>query len=78
MATHKFKLGQIVFLQPTVPNRLAVRHAYEVTKQLTVVKDSQVEYRIKSASEPFGASREGKRPQRGMTIISRLSASSPA
>ena len=53
MATHKFKLGQTVFLQPTVLNRLAVRRAYEVTKQLPVQKDGQFEYRIRSSSEPF-------------------------
>lgn len=53
MATHKFKLGQTVFLQPTVLNRLAVLHAYEVTKQPPVQKNGQVEYRIKSASELF-------------------------
>jgi hypothetical protein len=34
MATNKFKLGQTVFLQPTIFNRDAARGAYEVTKQL--------------------------------------------
>jgi hypothetical protein len=53
MSTHKFKLGQAVFLQPTVINRLAVRRTYEVIKQLPVQNDGQFEYRIRSASEPF-------------------------
>ncbi len=53
MVTHKFKLGQTVFLQPTVLNRLAVHQAYEVTKQLPVEKDGQFEYRIRNPSEPF-------------------------
>jgi hypothetical protein len=53
MDMHKFKLGQTVFLQPTVLNRLAVPRAYEVTRQLPVEKDGQLEYRIRSSSEPF-------------------------
>jgi hypothetical protein len=53
MAMHKFKLGQTVFLQPTVLNRLAVRRSYEVTSQLPLHEDGQLEYRIRSASEPF-------------------------
>ena len=53
MSMHKFKLGQTVFLQPTVLNRLSVRRTYEVTKQLPVQKDGQFEYRIRSTSEPF-------------------------
>ena len=51
MATHKFKLGRSVFLQPTSFNRDAARGAFEVTKQLPE-RDGQPEYRIKSASEP--------------------------
>jgi hypothetical protein len=51
MTTHKFKLGRSVFLQPTMFNRDAARGAFEVTKQLPE-RDGQLEYRIKSASEP--------------------------
>ena len=51
MATNKFKLGQTVFLQPTIFNRDAARGAYEVTKQLPE-RDGQFEYRIKSSREP--------------------------
>jgi hypothetical protein len=51
MATHKFKLGQTVFLQPTILNRVAARSAFEVTKQLPE-RDGQFEYRIKSSREP--------------------------
>jgi hypothetical protein len=51
MATHKFKLGRTVFLQPTIFNRDVARGAYEVTKQLPE-RDGQFEYRIKSSSEP--------------------------
>ncbi|HLH96797.1 MAG TPA: hypothetical protein VKW08_16930 [Xanthobacteraceae bacterium] len=53
MATHKFMIGQTVFLQPTVLNRLAVPRAFAVTKHLPVQKDGQLEYRIRSSSEPF-------------------------
>ena len=52
MAMHKFRIGQTVFLQPTVLNGL-VRHAYAVTRRLPAQKDGQYEYRIKSSSEPF-------------------------
>ena len=48
---HKFKLGQTVFLQPTILNREAARGAYEVI-QLLPARDGQFEYRIKSSSEP--------------------------
>jgi hypothetical protein len=51
MATNKFKLGQTVFLQPTIFNRDSARGAYEVTKQLPE-RDGQFEYRIKSPREP--------------------------
>jgi hypothetical protein len=51
MATHKFKLRQTVFLQPTIFNRDAPRGAFEVTKQLPE-RDGQFEYQIKSSSEP--------------------------
>jgi hypothetical protein len=51
MARNKFKLGQIVFLQPTIFNRDAARGAYEVTKQLPE-RDGQFEYHVKSSREP--------------------------
>ncbi len=51
IATHKFKLGQSVFLQPTTFNRDAARGAFEVIKQLPE-RDGQFEYRIKSSREP--------------------------
>jgi hypothetical protein len=51
MATHKFKLRQTVFLQPTIFNRDAPRGAFEVIKQLPE-RDGQFEYRIKSSREP--------------------------
>jgi hypothetical protein len=51
MATHKFKLRQTVFFQPTIFNRDAPRGAFEVTKQLPE-RDGQFEYHIKSSSEP--------------------------
>jgi hypothetical protein len=48
--THKFKLGQSVYLQPTMFNRNASSGAYVVTRQLPE-KDGQFEYQIKSLSE---------------------------
>jgi hypothetical protein len=51
MATNKFKLGQTVFLRPTIFSRDAARGAYEVTKQLPE-RDGQFEYRVKSSREP--------------------------
>lgn len=53
MATHKFKLGQTVFLQPTIANRIVERGPYEVTKRLPVQSDGQIQYRIKSSNEPY-------------------------
>ena len=53
MATHKFEVGQTVFLQPTILNRIVERRAYEVTKQLPVEGDGRVRYRIKNPTEPF-------------------------
>lgn len=53
MATHKFKPGQTVFLQPTTANRIVERGSYEVTKRLPVQSDGQVQYRIKTSSEPY-------------------------
>jgi hypothetical protein len=44
-------LGQTVFLQPTILNRVAARSAFEVTKQLPE-RDGQFEYQIKSSREP--------------------------
>jgi hypothetical protein len=53
MATHKFKVGQTVFLQPTILNRIVQSHPYEVTKQLPVQNDGLIQYRIRSSSEPY-------------------------
>jgi hypothetical protein len=53
MDMHKFKVGQTVFLQPTIANRIVERHPYEVTKQLPVQSDGQIHYRIKCSSEPY-------------------------
>jgi hypothetical protein len=49
--THKFKLGQSVFLQQTTSNRDAARGAYKVTRQLPE-REGQLGYQIKSFSEP--------------------------
>jgi hypothetical protein len=49
--THKFKLGQAVYLQATIFNRNASSGAYVVTKQLPE-RDGRFEYQIKSLSEP--------------------------
>ena len=49
--THKFKLGQSVYLQPTIFNRDASSGVYAVTRQLPE-KDGQFEYQIKGLSEP--------------------------
>jgi hypothetical protein len=46
-----FKLGQTVFLQPTIANRGAANGAYEVTRQLPE-RNSEFQYQIKSSREP--------------------------
>jgi hypothetical protein len=50
MATHKFRVGQIVQLTPAV-NRNVPGGSYEVTKQLPDIS-GEFEYRIKSVNEP--------------------------
>jgi hypothetical protein len=50
MSTHKFKLGQIVFLERNGLNRGAVLGAYEVNKQLPE-RNSEFEYQVKSSGE---------------------------
>ena len=45
------KLGQTIFLQPTIGNRGAASGAYEVTKQLPE-RGGEFEYRIKSSLDP--------------------------
>jgi hypothetical protein len=47
----KFKLGQTVFLQPTIANPGAATGAYEVTRQLPE-RNSEFQYQIKSSREP--------------------------
>lgn len=49
-ATHKFKVGETVFLR-SAASRNAPSGAYQVTKQLPGT-GGEHEYRIKSASEP--------------------------
>lgn len=49
MASHKFKVGDIVALMPAF-GRNAAAGIYEVIKQLPGVNEP--EYRIKSANEP--------------------------
>ena len=53
MAAHKLKLGQTVFLEPTIANRIVARGPYQVTRQLPVQSDGRVQYRIKSSGEPY-------------------------
>ena len=49
-ATHKFKLGQTVFLDPISPYRHAPPGAYEVTKQMPE-RSGEFEYQVKSSAE---------------------------
>jgi hypothetical protein len=59
MAMHKFKVGQTVFLQPTIANRLE-DCAYKVRAQLPI-HDGQFQYRIKSSTEPYeGVAKENE------------------
>jgi hypothetical protein len=53
VAGNKFKIGQTVFLQPTITNRIVERGPYEVNEQLPVQNDGQIQYRIKGSSEPY-------------------------
>ncbi len=50
MPDHKFKIGQTVFVAPSIALNIP-GGAYVVTKQLPK-HDGQFEYRIKSATEP--------------------------
>jgi hypothetical protein len=50
MPTHKFHIGQTVFLIP-VPSLKIAGGAYIVTKRLPE-RDGEFEYRVKSADEP--------------------------
>ena len=53
MSMHKFKLGQSVFLQPTLLNRDQLPGSYAVTMQLPIEGDGRLRYRIKNSSEPY-------------------------
>jgi hypothetical protein len=50
MASHKFKVGEIVTVRPVL-NRNVPGGVYEVTKQLPD-NGGEFEYRIKSVNEP--------------------------
>ena len=59
MPTHKFKIGQTVFLSPSLGLNV-VGGAYIVTRQLPE-RDGEFLYRVKSAREPHErAVREGE------------------
>ena len=49
MQSHKFKVGDIVAIRPTI-SRFVLGGVFEVTKQLP--GSNEPEYRIKSANEP--------------------------
>ena len=49
MPSHKFKVGDIVVINPTI-SRFVPAGVFEVTKQLP--GNGEREYRIKSANEP--------------------------
>ena len=51
MPTHKFKIGQIVFLRPSL--ELNIRGgSYTVVKRLPL-RDGDFEYRVRSINDPF-------------------------
>ena len=50
MSFHKFSIGEVVLLQPSVPRQVP-GGAYEITKRLPH-NGTEFEYRIKSATEP--------------------------
>ncbi len=50
MPTHKYKIGQTVFLKPS-PDRNIPGGAYVVSRQLPE-RDGEFEYRVKSINEP--------------------------
>jgi hypothetical protein len=59
MPTHKFQIGQTVFLTP-FPIQKILGGAYTVTRKLPE-RDGEFEYRVKSANEPHErAVREGE------------------
>jgi hypothetical protein len=51
MASHKFKVGDVVTVRPAL-SRNVPGGVYEVVKQLPGINEP--EYRIKSANEPHG------------------------
>jgi hypothetical protein len=51
MVNHKFRVGQKVTLAASVLKRSAATGAYVITKQLPE-RGGELEYRIKSVSEP--------------------------
>jgi hypothetical protein len=52
MSSHKFQIGEIVYLAPAI-NRNVPGGAYEVTKQLPH-NGREFEYHVKSAKEEHG------------------------
>jgi hypothetical protein len=50
---HKFKLGETVFLQPTILNRDQLPGGYAVTMQLPIEGDRRPRYRVKNSSEQY-------------------------
>jgi hypothetical protein len=50
MPSHKFKVGDIVIINPAI-GRFVPGGVFEVVKQLP--GDNEPEYRIKSANEPY-------------------------
>ena len=50
MSSHKFKLGDIVTVRPSISRNVPGGGVYEVVKQLP--GSGEPEYRIKSANEP--------------------------
>jgi hypothetical protein len=51
MPTHRFHIGQIVFLRPSLGRNIP-GGAYIVTKKLPE-RDGEPEYRVRSVNEPY-------------------------
>jgi hypothetical protein len=51
MPTHRFHIGQIVFLTPSLDQNIS-GGAYIITKKLPE-RDGEPEYRVKSVNEPY-------------------------
>jgi len=53
MASHKFRIGQIVEFDAPTAQRLHARGPFEVTRVLPTEDAKSLMYRIKSTAEPF-------------------------